>query len=109
VKKILGSIKEKLYKYLCQKNIHIYTTLFFGYPAFSETWYKTSICPSCRKTKLTLQKNTELKPATMDFNRNYITYNKKLSVKDMELAREMVYKMNRKLKKLSTPPKDTVK
>ena len=84
-------------------------TLFYGYPAFSETWYKTSMCSHCKKTKLSLKKQSELKPIAFDYNRNYITYNKKLTPKELDLSREMVYKMNRKLKKLATPHKDTVK
>jgi hypothetical protein len=67
------------------------------------------MCPHCKKTKLTLQSNPAPKPAEMEYNRNYIDYNKRLTPKELELSREMVYKMNRKLRKLSVQPKDTVK
>lgn len=109
MKKWLIKIKQEFFKYLCRKNIHFYKTLFSGYPAFSDSWYKTSMCPCCKKTKLTLQNNPTPKPPEMEYNRNYINYNKNLTEKELELSREMVYKMNRKLKKISEPHKDTVK
>ena len=94
---------------MCSKNMHVYKMLFAGYPAFSDNWYKTSMCPHCKKVKLDSQKNPMSKPSDMEFNRNYIVYNERLSAKELELSREMVYKMNRKLKKTSTPSKDTVR
>lgn len=110
MKKIIN-LKNKIRTALCSKlNLHSYVKLFTGFPAFSKFWYKVSVCSHCRKIKLETQKELVLKPAEYDFNKNYIDYNKKLSQTQYELAKQMVYQINRscvksnKASKTSTTP-----
>lgn len=97
MKKIQKNLNQIL-KWFCVKfNWHSYRTMFSGYPAFSNSWYKVKVCRHCRKTKLEYDNKT--KPEGLEFNINYINYNKTLNSADKILAKQMVYEMNRSFRK----------